>query len=121
MNTLLDGSGRIELPGFVQMKLGVKPGDELALDEENGRWFIMLARSSKDRHEPRRTDGDCDVTPPEPPRSVPRHTADDMSCDELNWEELDYEPVPLQHAVAVAIHVAQRGRLKPMVHLLDEE
>ncbi|NUQ64451.1 MAG: AbrB/MazE/SpoVT family DNA-binding domain-containing protein [Pirellulales bacterium] len=33
-------TGRIELLGLVQAQLGVKPGDELTLEEENGKWFL---------------------------------------------------------------------------------
>jgi bifunctional DNA-binding transcriptional regulator/antitoxin component of YhaV-PrlF toxin-antitoxin module len=40
MRALLDNAGRIRLPDLVQAQLGVKPGDELAFDEELGRWFI---------------------------------------------------------------------------------
>lgn len=120
MKTLLDGSGRIELPDFVQMKLGVKPGDELVLDEENGRWFIKLAKSCNDSREPRRPAGAGDVTPcPEPPRTVLPPA--DTDPDDLHWEKLDYEPVPLEYAAIVAIQVEQRGQLKPMVHNLDDE
>jgi hypothetical protein len=120
VKTLLDGSGRIELPEFVQMKLGVKPGDELALDEENGRWFIQLANSCNDSREPPRPADAGDVTPClEPPRNVLPPA--DTDADDLHWEELDYEPVPLKHTASVPIHVEQRGRLKPMLHHLDEE
>ena len=40
MKALLDNAGRIRLPDLVQAQLGVKPGDELAFEEELGRWFI---------------------------------------------------------------------------------
>ncbi len=118
MKTSLDGAGRIEVPDFVQVKLGVKPGDELALDEENGKWFIKLASPSQSPRESRRPDGACGDSPcSEPPRMV----SPLANTDDLHWEDLDYKPVPLKHAGQVAIRVEQRGQLKPMVHHLDEE
>lgn len=88
MKTLLDNSGRIQLPDFVQAQLGVKPGDELALEEENGKWLIKVA---------------------------------DTDDDDLNWEELDYGPVPLRRTSQVAVQIELRGRLQPLAHDLDEE
>ena len=120
MKTLLDGAGRIELPDLVQVKLGVKPGDELALEEENGKWFIRPAKSCNGPRELRRPDGACDVAPcPEQPRIV--QPPADTDADDLHWEELDYEPVPLKRAGQVAVRVEHRGKLKPMAHNLDEE
>ena len=97
MNTLLDGVGRIKLPDFVQADLGVKPGDELTLIEENGRWLIKASASSPAR---------------------PTATADG---EDLNWEDLGYDPVPLKRGGQVAVQFERRGRLQPMAHDLDEE
>lgn len=120
MKTRLDDAGRIELPDFVQMRLGVKPGDELALDEEDGKWFIKPAKSGNGSRESRRPDGACDVAPcPEPPRTV--HPPADSDADDLHWEELDYQQVPLKRAGQVAVRVEHRGQLKPLAHNLDEE
>jgi len=102
MRTLLDNSGRIQLPAFVQAHLGVKPGDELALEEENGNWLIKPTRLP---------------TAVQPPCSNPPAKYD----DDLNWEELDYASVPLKHASEVTVHIKRRGRLKPMAHDLVEE
>ena len=46
---------------------------------------------------------------------------DDLHRDDLHWENLDYEPVPLQPVGQVTVRVAHRGKLKPMVHALDDE
>lgn len=100
MKALLDNAGRIKLPDLVQSQLGVKPGDELALEEEHGRWFIKP------------------VTSPETtPESVNRHADPD---DDLDWEEPDYVSVPLKRAGQVAVQVARRGKLQPMVPAVDE-
>ncbi len=97
LKTLLDDAGRMELPDFVQAQLGVKPGDELALEEENGKWFIKPAALS-----------------------LPSSTAD-TDDDDLNWQDLDYHPVPLKRAKQVAVQIEHRGKLQPMAHDLDEE
>lgn len=120
MKTWLDGSGRIELPDLVLVNLGVKPGDELALDEENGRWFIKSAKSGKSPRKSRRPDDLHDAAPsPESPQTVPPPA--DPGTDDLHWEELDYRPVPLKRAGQVAIQLKHRGPLKPMPHHLEEE
>ncbi len=120
MKTWLDGSGRIELPDVVQLKLGVKPGDELALDEENGRWFIKSAKPSSGSRKSRRSAGVRDIAPAsESPCMVPPPL--DTDTDDLNWEELDYKPVPLKRAGQVAIQLEHRGTLKPMPHHFEEE
>ncbi len=125
MKTLLDFAGRIELPDSVQVKLGVKPGDELVLEEENGKWFIKPAESCHGSRDSRRPDGTGDVAPfPEQLQTVrlpADAVADDLHCDNLQWEDLDYGPVPLTRAGQVSIRVAHRGKLKPMVHALDDE
>jgi bifunctional DNA-binding transcriptional regulator/antitoxin component of YhaV-PrlF toxin-antitoxin module len=92
MKTLVDDVGRIQLPQAVQTKLGVKPGDELALQEENGQWMLKPITPSVDVH-----------------------------AEDLNWEELDYEPVPVRRIGEVAVRVVQRGKLMPMAYDLDDE
>jgi bifunctional DNA-binding transcriptional regulator/antitoxin component of YhaV-PrlF toxin-antitoxin module len=112
MKTLLDGAGRIEIPDFVQLSLGIKPGDELAFEEENGKWFIMPAKSCNDPLEARR---------PCPAQTQTDHPAAGTEVDDLHWEELDYQPVPRKRAGEVALRVEHRGKLKPMAHDLDDE
>ena len=97
MRILLDHAGRIELPELVKAQLGVKPGDELALEKENGKWFIKPVAFSSSS----------------PPAAT--------GGDDLSWEELDYDPVPLKRASQVAIQIEQRGKLQPMAHDLEEE
>jgi len=40
MKTTIDSSGRIQLPNDLQAQLGVKPGDEVVLEERGGEWVI---------------------------------------------------------------------------------
>ena len=73
MRALLDNAGRIRLPDLVQAQLGVKPGDELAFEEELGRWFIKPSTS------------------PDPPHELatPRDdSSDDLGCEELDQADL---------------------------------
>ncbi len=91
MKTSLDGAGRILLPHLVQTQLGVKPGDELALEEVNGQWLLKPVTSSADLHE-----------------------------SDLNWEELDYRSVPPSPSGRVTIQIEQRGKLIPMAHDLGD-
>lgn len=100
MKALLDSAGRISLPDSVQAQLGVKPGDELALEEEHGRWFIKPGASPDTPHEVVTPQPDCD--------------------DDLNWGELAYDPVPLKLAGQVAVRIAHRGKLQPTVPASDE-
>jgi bifunctional DNA-binding transcriptional regulator/antitoxin component of YhaV-PrlF toxin-antitoxin module len=97
MNTHLNNAGRIQLPVAVQTQLGVKPGDELTLEEENGKWLIKPVDSTNDS------------------------PGGGSSVEDLNWEDLDYHSVPLAGLRKVAVRIEQRGRLKPMVHDLDDE
>ncbi len=97
MKTLLDEAGRIQLPVSVQTQLGVKPGDELTLEEEDGKWRIKAVGSSAD--------------------GPPLGSANDDS----NWEGLDYHSVPLHRSRSVAVRIEHRGRLQPMAHDLEEE
>lgn len=92
ITTSLDEAGRILLPQLVQSQLGVKPGDELALQEVNGQWFLKPATNVADLHD-----------------------------DDLNWEELDYGPIPPSPFGQVTVRVEQRGKLMPMAHDLDDE
>ena len=100
MRALLDNAGRIRLPDLVQAQLGVKPGDELALEEEHGRWFIKPGTSPDTPHEL--------VTPR------------DDSDDDLDWEELAYDPVPLKRTGQVSVRIAHPGKLPPTVPAADE-
>ncbi len=45
MKTTIDSSGRIQLPQDLQLQLGVKPGDEIILEERAGEWVIKSALS----------------------------------------------------------------------------
>lgn len=40
MKTTIDSSGCIKLPDDLQAQLGVKPGDEVVLEERGGEWVI---------------------------------------------------------------------------------
>ncbi|MHB8901572.1 MAG: AbrB/MazE/SpoVT family DNA-binding domain-containing protein [Thermoguttaceae bacterium] len=40
MKVIVDDAGRIELPHSVQTQLGIKPGDELVLEDLDGQWVI---------------------------------------------------------------------------------
>jgi bifunctional DNA-binding transcriptional regulator/antitoxin component of YhaV-PrlF toxin-antitoxin module len=40
MKMTLDSQGRIQLPVTVQTQLGVKPGDDLFLEQQDSLWFI---------------------------------------------------------------------------------
>lgn len=91
MKTSIDEAGRILLPQLVQSHLGVKPGDELALQEVNGQWFLK-----------------------------PIIAAADVD-DDLNWEELDYEPISPRPSGQVMVRIERRGKLMPMAHNLDDE
>jgi AbrB family looped-hinge helix DNA binding protein len=45
MNVIVDPSGRIELPDVVRASLGLKSGDCVAIEEEDGRWVIKPVRA----------------------------------------------------------------------------
>lgn len=92
MKTSLDDFGRILLPQAVQAQLGVKPGDELALQEDKGQWFLKPIISAAN------------------PRD-----------DDLNWEELDYSSVPPRGTGEVAARIQRRSKLMPMAYDLDDE
>lgn len=91
MTTSLDEFGRILLPQGVRSQLGIKPGDKLALEEVNGEWLLRPV---------------TDVA------GIRDH--------DLNWEELDYDPVPLDPSARVTVQIEQRGKLTPMAYILDE-
>lgn len=96
MKTLPDDAGRIQLPDSVQKQLGVKPGDELALKENNGSWSIKGIELSK-------------------------ASGSNGGDDDLNWEELDYHSVPLAGSRKKLVRIEHHGRLKPMFHPLEQE
>ncbi len=91
MKTSLDDVGRILLPPVVQAQLGVKPGDELALQEQDGQWFLKPIPPSVDPH-----------------------------GDDLDWEEVDYDSVPPKQVGQVAVRIEPRGRLTPMAYDFDD-
>ena len=43
MKTTIDSEGRIELGAELQTQLGVKPGDEVVLENQDGLWVIHPA------------------------------------------------------------------------------
>ena len=97
MKTSIDSAGRIQLPVYLQSQLGVKPGDEITLEKENGNWLIKPVMSSAD--------------------GLPNAYDD----DDLNWEEIEYMSVPPSRLRQVAVQIRHRGRLKPLAHDLDNE
>jgi len=44
MKVTLDPAGRIQLPPAVQTQLGIKAGDEVLLEYQDGQWVIQAAR-----------------------------------------------------------------------------
>ena len=92
VQTSIDEAGRILLPQLVQSQLGVKPGDDLALHEVNGQWFLKPITAAANPHD-----------------------------DDLNWEELDYHPIPPRPSGQVTVRIEQRGKLMPMAHDFDDE
>lgn len=92
MTTSVDEAGRILLPQLVQSQLGVKPGDELALQEVNGQWFLKRVNTTPVLHD-----------------------------DDLNWDELAYDPIAPTPSGQVTVRIEQRGKLLPMAHDLDDE
>src|SRR5688572_12648796 len=100
MKTLLDQTGRIRVPDLVQRQLGVKVGDELAWEEEGGRWFVKPGRPAAATSE-----------------VEPAAAAE----EDLDWEELDYTSVPLRSAGSFVVRFECRGALKPMIHNLEDE
>jgi AbrB family looped-hinge helix DNA binding protein len=45
MKTIVDEAGRIHLPDDVRTQLGVKPGDEVVLEERAGEWILKSAHT----------------------------------------------------------------------------
>jgi len=45
MKTIVDESGRIQLPEDVRTQLGVKAGDEILLEERAGEWVLKSANT----------------------------------------------------------------------------
>jgi bifunctional DNA-binding transcriptional regulator/antitoxin component of YhaV-PrlF toxin-antitoxin module len=48
MKVVLDESGRVEVPECVREQLGVKAGDELTWEKENGGWLLKPRPSPPD-------------------------------------------------------------------------
>ena len=92
MKTSIDEAGRILLPQLVQSQLGVKPGDDVALQEVNGQWFLKPITAAAGIHE-----------------------------DDLNWEEPDYDSIPPRPSGQVTVRIERRGKLMPMAHGLSDE
>ena len=85
-----------------------------ASPEERKKWALLLTLRLREL---------TSLTPRSlPPADLPAVTvADDLHGDDLHWEDLDYEPVPLQPVGLITVRVTHRGKLKPMVHALDDE
>ncbi len=45
MKTVVDEAGRIQLPEVVRTQLGVKPGDEVILEDRAGEWVLKPANT----------------------------------------------------------------------------
>lgn len=117
MRTSLDNAGRIELPEFVRAQLGVKSGDELALEEENGKWFITPARPSANDPIESLNSGDARSEASSPLG----HPLADAHDDHLDWEDLDCDAVPLERAGQVTVLIQHRGQLKPITPDLNPD
>ncbi len=46
MKAMIDQDGRIQLGKELQIQIGLKPGDEVALEQRGGEWVIRLARGA---------------------------------------------------------------------------
>ena len=46
MKTVVDDAGRIQLPKDVREQLGIKPGDEVVLEERAGEWVLKPAHAN---------------------------------------------------------------------------
>jgi bifunctional DNA-binding transcriptional regulator/antitoxin component of YhaV-PrlF toxin-antitoxin module len=119
MKALLEDTGRIRVPDRVQADLGVKVGDELAWEEENGRWFLEPAGAKSPGAEQATGAGDISHSATPSDRCAP--SAAESDRDDLNWEDMDYEPLPLRPVGKVRFRIQRRGKLHPMPHDLDEE
>jgi len=113
MKTLIDELGRVELPHLVRTQRGVKPGDALSLDEQDGKWFLQPDTRSAGRET-----GSQNVMP-SPVQARPEPLS--PSSDDLSWEELDYVPVPLRPVAQTSVRIEPAGAVKPIPHELDEE
>ena len=107
MKALIDELGRVELPAVVRTQLGVKPGDTLSLDEQDGKWFLQPATRSAGRET-----GSEDVVPPSVP-ARPEALLDPN--DDLSWDELDYAPVPLKSVGQISVRIEHAGSVKPLL------
>jgi AbrB family looped-hinge helix DNA binding protein len=45
VKTIVDEAGRIHLPDEVRTQLGIKPGDEVVLEERAGEWVLKSAHT----------------------------------------------------------------------------
>jgi bifunctional DNA-binding transcriptional regulator/antitoxin component of YhaV-PrlF toxin-antitoxin module len=114
MKAMLDDTGRIRVPDRVQADLGVKVGDELAWEKENGRWFLESAGAEQ-------ATGAGDIFYSATPSDRCAPSAAESDRDDLNWEDMDYAPLPLRRVGKVRFRIQRRGKLQPMPHDLDEE
>ena len=113
MKALIDELGRVELPDFVRTQLGVRPGDTLSLDEQDGKWFLQpLSRFAGSETGARNVVPSSVQARPEPLLT---------SSDDLSWEDLDYVPVPLKPVAQISVRIEPAGSMKPIPHELDEE
>jgi hypothetical protein len=96
MKATLDQTGRIELPGLVQAQLGVKPGDEVRLEQLEDAWVIRSVPKPEDQSETESDD------------------------DNLNWPDMEYQSISPRRFGEVTAKFEHRGRLKPMWIDLDE-
>jgi AbrB family looped-hinge helix DNA binding protein len=46
MKAVMDKQGRIRLPRALKEQLGIQPGDEVQLEEQNGDWLLKAAKGS---------------------------------------------------------------------------
>jgi len=46
MKSVIDETGRIQLPEEVRLQLGVKPGDQVILEPRAGEWVLRSAQAS---------------------------------------------------------------------------
>ena len=108
MKALIDERGRVELPDFVRTQLGVKPGDTLSLDEQDGKWFLQPVTRS-----PGSEAGSEDVLSPSVP-ARPEALLDPN--DDLSWDELDYAPVPLKSVGQISVRIERADSVRPILH-----
>jgi bifunctional DNA-binding transcriptional regulator/antitoxin component of YhaV-PrlF toxin-antitoxin module len=96
MKATLDQTGRIKLPGLVRAQLGLAPGDEVRFEQLEGAWIIRSIPKPNERIEAESDD------------------------DDLNWPDLDYQPMSPRRVGELTVNFEYRGRLTPMRLDLDE-